>query len=265
MAGMHTPSLVRLVFDEELAILTLTHAAKRNALSLQMLQALQGAVDTVAASGARALVLAAEGPVFSAGHDFADMAGASAEQAQALLQSCTALMQSLRTLPQPVVAQVHALATAAGCQLVASCDLAVAGESAGFALPGGKAGLFCHTPLVPVLQAIGPKRALQMAFTGDAIDAATACDWGLVNQVVPDGELHQATRALALRASRGSANSKELGKHCAYQHLGLPLEQAYPMAVNTMARAITSEHAQEGIAAFLEKRPPSYPAARRQG
>ncbi|MGQ0708952.1 MAG: enoyl-CoA hydratase-related protein [Rhodoferax sp.] len=257
--------LVRLVFDEELATLTLTHPAKRNALSLEMLQALQQAVHQVGASGARALVLAAEGPVFSAGHDFSDMAGADAAQARTLLQTCTALMQSLRALPQPVVAQVHALATAAGCQLVASCDLAVAGESARFALPGGKAGLFCHTPLVPVLQAIGPKRALELAFTGDAIDAATACQWGLVNQVVPDADLSAATRTLALRASRGSAASKALGKQCAYQHLGLPLEQAYPIAQDTMARAILSDDAQEGIAAFLEKRPPSYPAPHRRG
>lgn len=253
--------LVRLDFEETLAILTLSHPAKRNALSLPMLQALLDALHAVRQSPARALIVAAQGPVFSAGHDFADMAGADEAQARALLQTCTALMQGLRELPIPVVAQVHALATAAGCQLVASCDLAVAGESAAFALPGGKAGLFCHTPLVPVLQAIGPKRALELAFTGDAIDAPTACQWGLVNQVVPDAELCQATRALALRASRGSVASKALGKQCAYQHLGLPTQQAYALAVDTMARAVAGADAQEGIAAFLQKRAPRYPAS----
>lgn len=261
---MSTP-LVRLAFDEDLATLTLANPAKRNALSLAMLQALHGAIADVASSGARALILAADGPVFSAGHDFSDMAGATEEQARALLETCTGVMLSLRALPMPVIAQVHALATAAGCQLVASCDLAVAATSAHFALPGGKAGLYCHTPLVPVLQAIGPKRALELSMTGDAIDAATALQWGLVNQVVADAELTAATRALALRASRGSMASKALGKQCAYSQAGLPLQDAYAIAVDTMARAIVGADAQEGIAAFLEKRHASYPAKPRSG
>jgi enoyl-CoA hydratase/carnithine racemase len=154
---------------------------------------------------------------------------------------------------------VHALATAAGCQLVASCDLAVAAETASFAIPRGKGGLFCHTPLVAVARTIGRKRALEMAFTGDPIDAATAADWGLVNRVVPDAELDDAVADLMRRATRGSARSKALGKRAFYRQIDLSQPAAYEYAGQTMAAAATTADAQEGIAAFLEKRPPKFP------
>jgi len=157
-----------------------------------------------------------------------------------------------------VVAKVHALATAAGCQLVASCDLAVAAEEAGFAMPGGKGGLFCHTPLVAVARNIGRKRALEMALTGDAIDAATAADWGLVNKVVPADRLDEATFDLISRATRGSTMSKGLGKHGFYAQIDLEQPKAYAYAIELMAAAALTDDAQEGITAFLEKRKPAF-------
>ncbi|MDT8990434.1 enoyl-CoA hydratase [Curvibacter sp. APW13] len=238
--------------------LTLNRPEKRNALALDVMQELTRALSDTAASDARGVILAANGPVFSAGHNFGDMAGASLEQAQTLFALCTTMMDTVQAMPQPVVARVHALATAAGCQLVATCDLAVAADTASFALPGGKAGLFCHTPLVAVARNIGRKRALELALTGDAIDAATAADWGLVNRVVPAAELDAATLDLVQRASRGSAHSKGLGKQAFYRQVDLPQAQAYAFAADTMARAALSADAQEGIAAFLEKRSPRY-------
>ena len=202
------------------------------------------------------MILAAAGPVFSAGHDFADMAGADLRTARELLLLCTDVMTRLGEIPQIVLARVHGLATAAGCQLVAACDLAVAGASAGFAAPGGKGGLFCHTPMVAVARNIGRKRAAELAFTGDVIDAATAAEWGLVNRVVPDDELEEAARALLLRACRGSAYSKRLGKATLYAQMDLPQPEAYRLAVEVMAAATQTADAQEGMASFLEKRPP---------
>src|SRR5215212_9258926 len=168
--------------------ITLNRPEKRNALALEVLQELAAAFAEVGASDALGVILAANGPVFSAGHNFADMKGASLEDARHLFAVCTEMMDAVQDIPQPVCAKVHALATAAGCQLVASCDLAVASEDAAFATPGGKGGLFCHTPLVAVARNIGRKRALEMAFTGDVIDAATAADWGLINRAVPADE-----------------------------------------------------------------------------
>ena len=196
--------------------------------------------------------------MFSAGHNFGDMAGADLDEAQQLFDICTEMMTTIQSMPQPVCAKVHALATAAGCQLVASCDLAIAAESASFAIPGGKGGLFCHTPLVAVARTIGRKRALEMAFTGDPIDATTAADWGLVNRVVPDDELDSAVDDLMRRATRGSARSKALGKRTFYRQIDLSQPAAYDYAGRTMAAAVTTTDAQEGIAAFLEKRSPKY-------
>lgn len=238
--------------------ITLNRPEKRNALALEVMQELTAALQAIAASAARGVILAANGPVFSAGHNFADMAGATLEQAQALFAVCTDMMNLVQAMPQPVVARVHALATAAGCQLVATCDLAVAADTAAFALPGGKAGLFCHTPLVAVARAIGRKRALEMALTGDAIDAKTAAEWGLINRAVPAAELDAATLDLIQRATRGSPHSKALGKQAFYRQVELPQAQAYALAADTMAHAALTPDAQEGIAAFLEKRTPRY-------
>src|SRR5215216_6418151 len=178
--------------DGAITTVTLNRPEKRNALALDVMLELTRVLGDIGRSEALGVILAANGRVFSAGHDFADMSGASLALTRRLFEACTEMMDTVQEIPQPVVARVHALATAAGCQLVASCDLAVAAASASFAIPGGKGGLFCHTPLVAVARNVGRKRALEMALTGDPIDAATAADWGLINKAVPDEELDAA-------------------------------------------------------------------------
>ena len=244
--------------DGPITTITLDRPDKRNALALDVMTELTTVLRTVGDSDALGVVLAANGPVFSAGHNFADMAGASLADVRHLFEVCTEMMDTVQSIPQPVVAKVHALATAAGCQLVATCDLAIAAESAAFAIPGGKGGLFCHTPLVAVARNVGRKRALEMALTGDPIDAHTAADWGLINRVVPDEELDAAVADLIGRATRGSVLSKALGKRGFYAQVGLDQSQAYAFAVEMMASAAVTADAQEGIAAFLEKRRPQF-------
>jgi enoyl-CoA hydratase/carnithine racemase len=244
--------------DGAIVTVTLNRPDKRNALALDVMRELTAALRDIGDSDADGVVLAANGPVYSAGHDFADMAGADLATARRLFEVCTEMMDTVQAIPQPVVARVHALATAAGCQLVATCDLAVAAESARFAIPGGKGGLFCHTPLVAVARNIGRKRALEMALTGDPIDAATAADWGLINRVVPDDRLDEAVHDLITRATRGSVLSKALGKRGFYAQVDLPQHQAYEYAVGVMAAAALTADAQEGIEAFLAKRPPTF-------
>jgi enoyl-CoA hydratase/carnithine racemase len=242
----------------QVVTVTLNRPEKRNALALDVMRELTAALETVGASDALGVVLAANGPVFSAGHNFGDMAGASLDDARKLFDVCTTMMTTVQTIPQPVVARVHALATAAGCQLVASCDMAIAATSAGFALPGGKGGLFCHTPLVAVARNIGRKRALEMALTGDPIDAETAADWGLINRVVPDDELDAAVDDLMARSIRGSALSKALGKRTFYAQVDQPDAEAYTIAMDEMSRAAMLDDAQENFRAFLEKRRPTF-------
>ena len=249
----------RVVRNGDVVTLTMCRPAKRNALSRDHLTQLLAAVTEVGESDAAGLVIAAEGPVFSAGHDFADVAGRPVPEVRSLLQLCTELMETLHDVPQVVLARVHALATAAGCQLVASCDLAVAAESAGFAAPGGKGGWFCHTPMVAIARDVGRKRAMELALTGDVIDAATALDWGLVNRVVPDAELDAAVADLMSRATRGSRASKAWGKQTMHAQLGRPERDAYTTAVEVMAAASQLPGAVEGMSAFLEKRPAAWP------
>ena len=240
--------------DGPIATITLNRPEKRNALSMEMMLELTHALREVSSSEADGVILAANGPVFSAGHNFGDMAGATVAETTHLFEVCTEMMDAVQAMPQPVVAKVHALATAAGCQLVATCDLAVAADTAGFAIPGGKGGLFCHTPLVAVARNIGRKRALEMALTGDLVDAATAADWGVINRVVPAADLDAATLDLITRATRGSVLSKAMGKQGFYEQIGLPQDRAYEFAVDLMASAAVTADAQEGIASFLEKR-----------
>ena len=255
---MTTGSQVRVEHRDDLATITLQRPDKRNALSAVMMTELTEAFATVGSSRALGVVLAADGPVFSAGHNFADMAGSSLSEARRLFRLCTEMMDTIQAIPQPVCARVHALATAAGCQLVATCDLAIAADTAQFALPGGRGGLFCHTPLVAVGRNVGRKRALEMALTGDPIDAATAADWGLINRVVPDADLDEAVADLMRRATRGSAMSKGLGKQAYYAQIDLAQSQAYDHAVEVMSAAAVTADAQEGIAAFLDKRHPRF-------
>ncbi len=245
----------------DLATVTLNRPDRRNALSESMLRDLGAAVArAVEAPGVRAVVLAAAGPVFSSGHDFADMIDRDLDGMRRLLGVCTEVMLGLGRLPVPVVARVQGLATAAGCQLVASCDLAVAVEEAGFATPGGRGGWFCHTPLVAVARAVGLRRALELGLTGDPIDARTALAWGLVNRVVPRARLVAETEALARAASRGSPASKALGKRTLYRQVELDIEAAYAEAVEVMARSAVTPDGREAMRAFVEKRAGVYPA-----
>jgi len=244
--------------DGDVVTITLTAPERRNPLSTSTLRALGEALDDAAAGDALAVVLASTGPVWSTGHDLKEMAGLDEAGLRELFTTCTRVMRRIADLPQPVVAKVHALATAAGCQLVASCDLAVAGESARFAAPGGKGGLFCHTPMVAIARDIGRKRALELALSGDEIDARTAEAWGLVNRVVPDDRLDAATDELVGRVTRGSRRSKAIGKQTLHAQIDLPIEAAYDLAVDVMATNAATGDGAEGIAAFAEKRPPRW-------
>ncbi|WP_410632019.1 enoyl-CoA hydratase-related protein [Amycolatopsis sp. cmx-4-83] len=245
--------------DGDTVTITMNRAARRNSLSADHLAELLAAFREAGTSDATGIVLAGAGPVFSAGHDFGDVAARDLMGVRELLTLCTDLMKTMESVPQVVIARVHGLATAAGCQLVASCDLAIAAESAGFALPGGKGGWFCHTPAVPVARSIGRKRLMELALTGDVIDAPTALEWGLVNRVVPDEQLDDAVAELLARATRGSRASKAMGKVTLYAQLDRPEADAYAIALEVMASASQLPGAREGMAAFLEKRKPSWP------
>jgi enoyl-CoA hydratase/carnithine racemase len=242
----------------EFATVTMNRPERRNALSLQHMNELITAFRDIAGSDALGIVLAGNGPVFSAGHDFADVADADLQTVRSLLVTCTELMTLMQQVPQPVVARVHGLATAAGCQLVASADLAVASENAGFAAPGGKGGWFCHTPMVAIARNVGRKRAMEMALSGEVIDARTALDWGLVNQVVPAGHLDSAVQDLLERVTLGSAVSKGIGKQALYAQIDLDQPKAYAYAIEVMAATSQLPDAREGIRAFLGKRKPRW-------
>ena len=246
-----------LLVDESPPItrITLNRPDQRNALSLELMQSLRSALR--AAEG-RVVVIAGAGPAFSAGHDLAEMVECDTPAAAELFATCTDLMTTLQSIPQPVIARVHGVATAAGCQLVASCDLAVAEDGARFATPGVRIGLFCSTPMVPLSRSIGPKRALQMLLTGDLIDAATAVEWGLVNDAVPVADLDAAVDRLAHRIAEASPMVLALGKRAFYAQSGLPPADAYELAGATMTVNAGTEDAQEGIRAFLEKRSPTW-------
>jgi enoyl-CoA hydratase/carnithine racemase len=247
---------VLVTYDGDVATITMNRPKRRNALSFTMLEALREAFDEVASSHATGVVLAGHGPVFSAGHDFGDIAGADETTVRRMLDTCAALMRAMQTAPQPIVARVHGLATAAGCQLVANADLAVAAEGAGFAAPGGKGGWFCHTPMVAIGRNVGRKRAMELALSGDVIDAMTAYEWGLVNAVVPDDQLDAEVTKLLARVTRGSARSKAVGKRTLYEQLSMPEQAAYEFATAVMAETSQLPDAQEGMRAFLEKRQP---------
>jgi enoyl-CoA hydratase/carnithine racemase len=237
---------------------TMNRPKRRNALSLEHMRELIAAFRDIGNSDALGVVLAGNGPVFSAGHDFADVVDGDLSAVRSLLATCTELMTLMQQVPQPVVARVHGLATAAGCQVVASADLAVASEDAAFAAPGGKGGWFCHTPMVAIARNVGRKRAVEMALSGDVIDAATAQDWGLVNQVVPAAQLDSAVHHLLQRVTRGSAESKGIGKQALYAQIDLDQPKAYSYALEVMAATSQLPDAREGMRAFLDKRKPRW-------
>ncbi len=241
------------------ARITLNRPEKRNALSLELMQELIGELREVGAKPeVRAIVIEGAGPAFSAGHDLGEMVGREPAFYEELFEVCTVLMEEIHRVPQPVIAKVHGIATAAGCQLVAACDLAVAAEGTRFATPGVKIGLFCSTPMVPVSRAVGRKRALQLLLTGEPIDAETALDWGLVNQVVPAGELESAVLALVEKIARSSPLTISIGKRAFYEQVDLPEEGAYDLTKGVMATNAAAGDAQEGMSAFLEKREPTW-------
>jgi enoyl-CoA hydratase/carnithine racemase len=238
---------------------TLNRPEKRNALSLELMEELTAALETLGANRElRAIVIEGAGVAFSAGHDLSEMVARDLPFYRRLFDACTELMETIHRMPQPVIAKVHGVATAAGCQLVAACDLAIAADDARFATPGVKIGLFCSTPMVPLSRAIGRKRALEMLLTGDFVDAATALEWGLVNRVVPVVELDDAVAALVERIARSSPLTVGIGKEAFYAQVELDEHRAYDLTRSVMAMNSIAADAQEGICAFLEKREPSW-------
>jgi len=250
-------SAVRIEVDGPTAVLTLDNPRRRNALSVATMRELLAAITDVSGrDGVRVIVLRAEGPAFSAGHDLSEMIDRTLEEEREVFAVCTDLMSALHTVPQPVIAAVQGVAVAAGCQLVAACDLAVAADNAVFGTPGVKIGLFCSTPMVAVTRAIGRKRAMQLLLTGEVIDAATAAEWGLVNQVVAPGELDGAVARMAAKVADASAVTLRIGKEAFYRQVDLPEDAAYEQMRETMATNAMTCDAQEGMSAFLAKRDP---------
>ena len=238
-----------------IAIVTLNRPQRRNALSLELMSELIACFNEIGRDRSlRAVILAAAGKVFCSGHDLSEMVGRDINDYREVFDVCTELMTRVQSIPQPVIAQVQGIATAAGCQLVATCDLAVASDQAAFATPGVKIGLFCTTPMVALSRAIGRKRALQMLMTGDMIDALTAVEWGLINIAVPAAELEQQTRKLAARIAEASSLTVALGKQAFYTQIDLDQPKAYAYAKEVMSMNSLAADAQEGISAFLEKR-----------
>ena len=260
MSTLTTDAAAVLVREDEPAVhITLNRPDKRNALSLELMQDLIDSLRRVSASpGVRVIVLEAAGPAFSAGHDLSEMIGRDVPFFQRLFEVCTELMETIHRLPQPVIAKVQGMATAAGCQLVAACDLAIAADSARFATPGVKIGLFCSTPMVPLSRAIGRKRALDMLLTGRPIDAATAMDWGLVNRVVPTEALEDEVAIIVDAIARSSPLTVGIGKEAFYAQIELDEHRAYDLTKAVMAMNARADDAQEGMSAFLEKRPPTW-------
>ncbi len=259
MEAVRTTSDLLTQTQNGIATLTLNRPDKRNALSRALLHQLHSALlDLADDSNVRVVVLAANGPAFCAGHDLGEMVGCSESDYHALFSLCSTVMQQFRQLPQPVIARVQGLATAAGCQLVAACDLAVAVETATFATPGVKIGLFCTTPMVPLVRAIPPKAALEMLLTGKPISAQQALQWGLVNRVVPAGQLDQAVQEFTDAILASSPLTVRLGKAAFYDQLALDEGTAYEKATEVMTDNACRHDAQEGMSAFLQKRKPAW-------
>ena len=250
---------IRFASEGNIALVTLNRPNRRNALSLALMQEL---IDCLSEIGGRrdlrVVILAGAGKVFSSGHDLSEMTGRDINEYRRLFDVCTELMSKLQSIPQPVIAEVQGIATAAGCQLVATCDLAIASENAAFATPGVKIGLFCTTPMVALSRVIGRKRALEMLLTGEPIDAHRAAEWGLVNRVVSADHLQEETRQLAARIAQASDLVVALGKQAFYTQVDLDQPKAYAYAKEVMSMNSLAHDAQEGISSFLEKRAPCW-------
>jgi enoyl-CoA hydratase/carnithine racemase len=245
--------------DGAIAHVTMNRPKKRNALSLDHMRELIGCFKAIGeAREASVVVLRGAGPAFCAGHDLSEMVGRDPDFYRRLFDVCCELMETIQAIPQPVIAQIHGVATAAGCQLAATCDLVVASEDTCFATPGVKIGLFCSTPMVALSRAIGQKKAMQMLLTGEFISADEALAEGLVNEVVPTGELEAETRALAEKIAEASPLVVGVGKVAFYKQLEMPVEQAYAYTREVMSFNATFADAQEGMCAFLEKRKPEW-------
>lgn len=250
---------IRFHSEEGIGFVTLSRPEKRNALSMNLMAEMIHLLRDVQKNPAiRVLIIRAEGPVFSAGHDLSEMLEGDVVSYRAVFDACTEMMEAVRKLPQPAVAEVQGMATAAGCQLVAACDLAVASREARFATPGVRIGLFCHTPQVPLSRAVGRKRALEMLLTGRAISAEEAERYGLVNRVVPPEKLAEETLILAKQIAQASPLTLALGKQSFYRQIEAEESRAYGYAKEIMALNALAEDAREGIAAFLQKRSPRW-------
>jgi enoyl-CoA hydratase/carnithine racemase len=245
--------------DDTVALVTMNRPEKRNALSLDHMQELVTCLRSIGEAGETPIVvLRGNGPSFCAGHDLSEMVGREPAFYRHLFDVCCELMETIQSIPQPVIAQVHGVATAAGCQLASTCDLVVASEDARFATPGVKIGLFCSTPMVALSRAVGQKKAMEMLLTGEFVSAEEALAEGLVNKVVPAEELEAETRKLAKKVAEASPLVVGVGKQAFYRQLEMPTEQAYAYTKDLMSFNATFADAQEGIGAFLEKRKPEW-------
>lgn len=243
--------------DGPVTRITLNEPQRRNPLSLAMMDELSGALANLSEE-CQVVVIGGAGPAFSAGHDLTEMVGADETAIATLFQKCTDLMEMVQAIPQPVIARVHGIAAAAGCQLVASCDLVVASDTCRFSTPGVKIGLFCSTPMIPVTRAVGRKRAMEMLLTGEPIDAPRAAEWGLVNRVVPEGDLDTAVDELVMAILRSSPAVIGLGKQAFYAQVDVDQHSAYQQTQPVMVKNALMDDAQEGMGAFLEKRSPNW-------
>ena len=243
--------------DHGVAILTLNNPERRNALSSETLAALERLLAQLANdSDVRVVVIRSHGPVFSSGHDLNELVNGDAEDYATVFAACTRVMEAIRLLPKPVIAQVQGLATAAGCQLVATCDIAVAADTAAFATPGVQIGLFCTTPGVAVARSVMSKKAMEMLLTGRAISAQEALEFGLISRIAPPDDLEEEVMTLATQISSTSAHTLALGKAAFYQQIEMDRPAAYQFAGQVMVDNLLADDAKEGISAFLEKRPP---------
>jgi enoyl-CoA hydratase/carnithine racemase len=255
----HSYRTILVSYDGAIATVTMNRPDKRNALSVEVMEELLACFTAIETDReVSAVILRGEGTVFSSGHDLAEMEGQTEEFYRHEFALCSQLMEKIIAMPQPVIAEVQGVATAAGCQLVATCDLAIASEEARFATPGVKIGLFCSTPMVALSRAVGRKGAMEMLLTGELISAREALALGLVNRVVPTQELPAATLTVAEKIAAASPAVVGLGKQAFYRQLDMPVYEAYRYATGVMTENAAMEDAREGIRAFLEKRKPEW-------